>query len=965
MPTPIRGLLLFVLVGAGYVLGYKLASEWFSAEDQGASFFPAAGVTLAALVLVPRRQWPIVLAAAATAEFFLDLSGGSSALASAGYTLANVAQPLAGALLLTAVVARPDLRRTRDLAAFIGCAVLFAPVVGAAIAALTWSVVDDRSGWARFAFEWWSGDGLGILVVAGALLSLRFAPRLAARRIVEGALLAGLAIAATAVVFEFGWFEFVYLPVALLVVLAFRVGTTGVAVTSAVVAFVAAGATAEAQDFWQSVDISPANRILYLQLALGIIIASVLALAAEIAGRERIAVELARSESEREAAVERAALAEREQRARIHAESLGRSAALFARTATVPEVAESAAAVLSEWGADQAAFYVVDGEQLIEEAASGPDEGLREPALEAVRAGAPVVSHDEAATLAAFPVIADRTVKGVLTARLRKPEWLTEDRNHLLATLADQAAVALERARLQTQADAAAEDAALLAHLGVVLEQAIGMEDRARALVRALSGERAHLAVVHALDEDGNPRLIAKRRSGSGPELDDGVLAEVAAAALASDSVETRQFGELRLLAVPLRARSRALGVLSMGADRKSSARLTSVLMQRVGTRAALALDNALLYEQERDVSHSLQLGLLGGDPPVTPETAIATAYRPGSAALEVGGDWYDTFTLPDGRLVLLVGDVVGHGLEAAVAMGQLRGAVRALAPLGSPREVLEGLDLFVEQLPAATMATLAYAELDPRSGSIVYACAGHPPPLVLPDRGKPRLTWEGRSAPLGSSFGTGREEAADRLFAGDTIVLYTDGLVEHRTEGIARGLDALLAVAESASGSQPSHLVDRILDALLEEQSQDDDVCVLAVRLLARPLRFVHSFPAAPAEVSGMRRALATWLEQLHLDPVLRQDAVLAVSEAAANAAEHAYDFDGQGIVRVEAWVSDGELHLSIHDHGAWNEQHPDRDRGRGRMIMEALMRNVTIEPGDGGTIVRMSLPIRDGAPV
>jgi serine/threonine-protein kinase RsbW len=466
------------------------------------------------------------------------------------------------------------------------------------------------------------------------------------------------------------------------------------------------------------------------------------------------------------------------------------------------------------------------------------------------------------------------------------------------------------------------------------------------------------------LDEAGNPRLIAKHRSNSGPEVDDDVLASMAADTIASGVVEARGIGELRLLAVPLRARNRALGVLCMAASEPASARLTTVLMQRVGTRAALALDNALLYEQERDVSHSLQLGLLGGELPVTPETAIATAYRPGSSALEVGGDWYDAFTLPDGRLVLLVGDVVGHGLEAAVAMGQLRGAVRALAPMGSPREVLEGLDLFVEQLPAATMATLAYAELNPRSGSIVYACAGHPPPLLLSADGKPRLVWGGRSAPLGSSFGAGREEAVDRLEPGGTIVLYTDGLVEHRTTGIAAGLEALLEAVEAASGDQPSQLVDRILDALLADQPQEDDVCLLAVRLV-RAGRFVHSFPATPAEVSSMRRALSAWLEQVDLDPSLRQDAVLAVSEAAGNAAEHAYDFDGEGIVQVEAWVSEGELHISIRDRGAWREPRPERDRGRGRMIMKALMRNVTVEPGDGGTSVRMSLPIVEEVPI
>src|SRR5262245_19225878 len=174
----VRGVLLFVLVAAGYVLGYELASNWFSAENQGASLFPPAGVTLAALVLVGRRQWPIVLAAAASAELALDLTNGPDLLASAGYALANVAEPLVGALLLTTLVTHVDLRRPRDLAAFVGCAAIVAPIVGAVIAASTFVFIDDHSGWGRFAFEWWSGDGLGVLVVGGALLSLRSIPRL-------------------------------------------------------------------------------------------------------------------------------------------------------------------------------------------------------------------------------------------------------------------------------------------------------------------------------------------------------------------------------------------------------------------------------------------------------------------------------------------------------------------------------------------------------------------------------------------------------------------------------------------------------------------------------------------------------------------------------------------------------------------------------------------------------------------
>jgi integral membrane sensor domain MASE1 len=136
----------FMLVALGYAGGYLLASNWFSAENLGASFFPSAGLTLAALVLLPRRQWPVVLGAAAAAELVLDLWNGTGIAASAGYALANTAEPLVGALLLLAAVGGVDLRRRRDLTAFLVSAVLAAPVLGATIAATTFVFVDDHTG---------------------------------------------------------------------------------------------------------------------------------------------------------------------------------------------------------------------------------------------------------------------------------------------------------------------------------------------------------------------------------------------------------------------------------------------------------------------------------------------------------------------------------------------------------------------------------------------------------------------------------------------------------------------------------------------------------------------------------------------------------------------------------------------------------------------------------------------------
>jgi serine/threonine-protein kinase RsbW len=1153
-PVGLHWLFLFCLVAGGYAVGYKLAQNWFSAEDQGASFFPPAGLTLGTLVLVGRRRWPVVLAAAGITELALDLDSGTRLLACLGLVAANVSEPLVGAALLTSIVAVVDLRRTRDLAAFLLCAVITAPVVGAAIAASTFVFLLDGSGWLRFAVEWWSGDGLGVLVVGSALIALRPLPRLGPARAIEATLLAGAAVTATAMAFHFGRFELVYVPIALLVVVAFRVGTAGVAVTAAAVAFIAAGSAAEAKGFWDVLDVTPANRALYLQLGLGLVIAAALALAAEISERERIAGELARSESEKQLALERAELYDAERTSRERAELLERHAAHVAAAQSVPEISQATMSDLEAAGIEIAVIGILDGESVQTVGASGiprearerlarfplesasvltdtirsgasvfvdapdeyesrypsfadvrratgaaavlgvplrgsrgetlgaiavsarsadwfderrrqlvtavaeqtalaleraasfererdarrraevlerhaaqlavastlgdvgettisnveaigasaawvqlvsgtdlellatqavPDENIglysryplsaTTPPAEAARSGRLVEVRTAAELDERYPQAAagrarlryeslvsaplsstDGRVIGVLSFTAVAADWLDPSRRQLVLGLAEQCGLALERALLQVAADRASADAELLALLGEVLERATGTHDRAQVLVDALAAELEGLAVVHTVAEDGS-LVVDARATSPGEELRalaDDELADAARAALAAVGPVLEEQGGRRTVSTTLRARGRALGVLTLTG---ANPRLTPVLAQRVGTRAALALDNALLYEQERSVSHSLQLSLLGGEPSRVAGAELATAYLPRTVGLEVGGDWYDVFELPDGRRGLVVGDVVGHGLEAAKAMGQLRGAVRALAPLGGPAKLLENLDAFVGSLPEAAMATIAYVELDPRTGQGCLAAAGHPPPLVVSRAGS-RLLWEGRSAPLGSSLGNGRVQADVEIEPDETLLLYTDGLVERRRVGLDAMLERLVESAETFAGSSADELVAGLLDALGLEDSLDD-VCLLALRRIAVD-RFERVLPALRDEIPLLRHALDEWLEEHVVADAARRDLVLAVSEAAANAAEHAYAFDGEGRVAVEVWMDDGALLASVRDSGRWREPVTSSDRGRGRRIIEALMDEVSILSDERGTIVRMRRP-------
>jgi serine/threonine-protein kinase RsbW len=253
-----------------------------------------------------------------------------------------------------------------------------------------------------------------------------------------------------------------------------------------------------------------------------------------------------------------------------------------------------------------------------------------------------------------------------------------------------------------------------------------------------------------------------------------------------------------------------------------------------VADRAGLALENALLYEQERDVARSLQHSLLAGTPPADPRFEVAAHYRPAIETLDVGGDWYDTFATGEDRIAIVVGDVVGRGLAAASAMGQLRSGVRALAAADlGPGPVLERLDAFVAQIPAARWATLAIADVDLATGEVRYASAGHPPPLLAEPGGRPRYLWEGRSPPVGLRPGTAeRTEGRLTLPPASRLLLYTDGLVERRGESIDVSLERLLATAGSLrrNGSLEG-LVDALIDAMRAPSSPSrDDIAVLAV---------------------------------------------------------------------------------------------------------------------------------------
>jgi phosphoserine phosphatase RsbU/P len=244
---------------------------------------------------------------------------------------------------------------------------------------------------------------------------------------------------------------------------------------------------------------------------------------------------------------------------------------------------------------------------------------------------------------------------------------------------------------------------------------------------------------------------------------------------------------------------------------------------------------------REREIAQQLQRSLLAGTPPQAPGLEIEVFYEPAVAGLEVGGDWYDAFWLEEGRTVaLVVGDVVGRGIGAAATMGQLRSAVRALASTGvRPGALLDALDTYSRRHGVGRNTTLIYAELDLTAGALRFACAGHPPPVLVQAGEEPCLVWDGRSAPLDVSVPPGgpRPEASRSLTPGSSIVLYTDGLVERRSQSITDTLDELVEQVGRHRDNAAATLVGAVVEAL-DQATHADDVCLLVARLgaLAQP---------------------------------------------------------------------------------------------------------------------------------
>lgn len=414
-----------------------------------------------------------------------------------------------------------------------------------------------------------------------------------------------------------------------------------------------------------------------------------------------------------------------------------------------------------------------------------------------------------------------------------------------------------------------------------------------------------------------------------------------------------REKGLVSMLGVPLLVEGTVVGVLHVGSlHERAFDDEDEDLLQRAGDRAALAIFSRLT-EQERGLADALQRSLMPRLPDL-PAVALAGRYLPAAAA-RLGGDWFDAFSLPDGRLGLAIGDVVGRGFHAAAIMGQLRSGLRAYAlDSRSPAVVLERLSGLLRQIELGRTATLVYLVLDAHGGALTVASAGHPPPLIRPTDGEPWYLDLPGSVPLGAARHSRYEDMEVEFEPGSAIVLYTDGLVERRGEPLEAGLERLAATVAVAH-ERLEHLGDALVDVLLPEGPGNDDAALLVARAtpLADPL--VARFPAEIESIPVMRRLLARWLDEAGATRADVDDLMLASAEAAANAIEHAYGLE-PGVVELRARTESGDMvTLSIRDFGNWRSPRGTH-RGRGLQLMEGLTDGVEVVRSDEGTTIELS---------
>ncbi len=406
---------------------------------------------------------------------------------------------------------------------------------------------------------------------------------------------------------------------------------------------------------------------------------------------------------------------------------------------------------------------------------------------------------------------------------------------------------------------------------------------------------------------------------------------------------------------VPIPQRAGLYGAIVLEVSDPSVAVRNREMLADFGERVGLALENARLYDVERRIATTLQAQLLPAELPKPWGVHLDAAYVPCDDETRVGGDWYDAFELHDGRIVVTIGDVAGHGISASAMMGTLRHTIRASILGGASPAVSIALANEIVYGGEPNFATAFVGIIDPESMLLEWATAGHPPPLLLGNGGD---FLSGAGTALGVLEDLEATVYRRTLPANSALVLYTDGVIEDRHDA-ADGMKRLKRLLEgihdfSALGARD------IAIAGLGDNPHVDDAATLVIAF--EPVRELGiTVPAKPDASEKTRQVLRRVARGWNFDDAKIGDLVLACGEALNNAIEHAYDGES-GTIRVNARGDESSLVVTISDGGAWREGPTRADHGRGIAIMHALADRVDIAGSPAGTSVRMAFGVAPG---
>ena len=578
----------------------------------------------------------------------------------------------------------------------------------------------------------------------------------------------------------------------------------------------------------------------------------------------------------------------------------------------------------------------------------------------------------------ALPLNARSGMRGALQLAFREPPELGDEDREWLQALASQCAQAFERSRLFDEERRLRRRSEALQDMTASLSSSVSQLDVATVAVAetiaAVDADAGALAVV----VDERMRLSPLTRSGyADEELRPWLDVRLDAANPATRAVRRRisrlyeslheiadefpevvdamaRTGHQSFLFVPLVVGGDANGVLvtswsepNVLNDEERS------FVQTLASQAAQAFERARQFESERTIAETLQRSVLPVSLPQVDGVRIGARYLPGTEEVDVGGDWFDAITLANGRLGLVVGDVVGKGVQSAATMAQLRNALRAFAlDQMKPSSTITRLNRLAYGASETAFATLVYAVIDPSTRNCRFTTAGHPPPLAVYPDGRAEFLEGGRGLPVGAAPDTNYVQDVVELPVGTTLLLYTDGLIERRDKTIDEGLAQLYAAAVEAP-PDPERLLEHVLDSLVGAADRRDDIALLAVRLFVSAPEPLHlRLPSDLDSLDVVRDALRVWLQTIPVTDAEAAEIVLAAWEACANAVEHAQQ-PTQDVIRFHAELDELGMRISVEDTGSWTSESTRADRGLGLRLVRGLMSTVEIEKGEGGTRV------------